>query len=111
MNRGLIRLSLVSGCLIATSLSAQAWQLPNPEEVAWITVEPQIEITETYYTAECLLAPLLQNAIRRLHFSARAVYRILRVAHTTADLNHRNVIENDHIAEALNYRQLDRATA
>ena len=53
---------------------------------------------------------LLKAAITELNFSARAYDRILRVARTIADLDHALAIAADHIAEAIQYRTLDRQT-
>jgi magnesium chelatase family protein len=68
--------------------------------------------------AELRIAPLneaakrlLKNAIRRLHFSARAVHRVIKVARTIADLDQCEIIGTDHVAEALSYRQLAREIA
>ena len=47
---------------------------------------------------------LLTTAGERLHFSARAFHRVLRVARTIADLEHSATIESTHVAEALGYR-------
>jgi magnesium chelatase family protein len=47
---------------------------------------------------------LLTSAGERLHLSARAFHRVLRVSRTIADLDGENAIRSAHIAEALGYR-------
>jgi len=47
---------------------------------------------------------LLEEALERFGLSARAYHRILRVARTLADMESRNEVEPDHVAEALQYR-------
>lgn len=54
-------------------------------------------------------ASLLDEAMTRLHLSARAYTRILKVARTIADLEGETAIGLMHIAEAVQYRGLDRA--
>ena len=51
---------------------------------------------------------LLEGAIRKLGFSARAMDRILKVSRTIADLAEDDRLKTDYVAEAIQYRTIDR---
>ncbi|MBI2992555.1 MAG: YifB family Mg chelatase-like AAA ATPase [Gammaproteobacteria bacterium] len=53
-------------------------------------------------------AQLLQQAVERLGFSARALHRVLKVGRTIADLAACDSIRDEHLSEAISYRRLGR---
>lgn len=63
-----------------------------------------------YCRLDTASAALLERAMTRFALSARAYDRIRRVARTIADLAGREAITAADIAEAINYRTLDRGT-
>lgn len=65
-------------------------------------------------TSICILdsasQQFLERAMEQLQLSGRAYHRILKVARTIADLAGTENIRTEHLAEAISYRSLDRAT-
>ena len=62
----------------------------------------------TYCQLDTAGEKLLENAMQRLGLSARAYTRILKVARTVADLASEENLTGAHIAQAIQYRALDR---
>lgn len=51
---------------------------------------------------------IMEQAVKEMGFSARAYYKILKIARTAADLENKEQILDRHLAEAIQYRSLDR---
>lgn len=72
------------------------------------------QMTSKMVRSICLLNDtglfLVKTAMQKLNLSARAYDKILKVSRTIADLDNSQEIKIEHLAEAINYRSLDRDT-
>ncbi|MBV7532312.1 YifB family Mg chelatase-like AAA ATPase [Chitinophaga sp. sic0106] len=66
------------------------------------------KMMHTYCHTDAESQQLLRNAMKRLQLSARAFDRIMKVSRTIADLDNSERITARHMAEAIQYRSLDR---
>jgi magnesium chelatase family protein len=66
-------------------------------------------LVREWCTIDVAAGQLLKNAMEKLQLSARAYDRILKVSRTIADLERCEQISTHHLAEAINFRGLDRA--
>ena len=75
-------------------------------------IHSNAQMTSKQLREYCQISPAGQNllkvAMQKLGLSARAYDRILKVARTIADLDSKPNIEINHLAEAIQYRSLDR---
>ena len=78
------------------------------ERFAGMKIRYNSEMSSTQVKEYCKLseasASSLHLAVSKLHLSARSYFKVIKVAQTLADLDERDIIENQHIAEALQYR-------
>ena len=65
------------------------------------------EEVKRYCTPDAAGVQLLNAAMDAMHLSMRGYQRILKVARTIADLDHAEQTGSAHIAEAIQYRELD----
>jgi len=77
---------------------------PNIHANAQMTTQ----LIQKYCNLDAACNTILKNAMNRLGLSARAYDRILKVSRTIADLDGSENIQTGHLAEAINYRSLDR---
>lgn len=86
--------------------SARAVQAGRFAGTPFITnSEMTSEAVKQYCQIDLASQQLLRSAVDQLHLSARAYFRILKLARTIADLADEENITSSHIAEALQYRK------
>lgn len=90
----------------------QAREIQSSRFEAYPGVHCNAQMTSRHVREHCALTDeglqLMKMALSRLGLSARAYDRILKVSRTIADLSGAPSIETGHLAEAIQYRALDR---
>lgn len=85
----------------------QAKRFEDIEEI-YCNAQMTTKNIQTYCHIEKSGAVLLKTAMAKLNLSARAYDRILKVSRTIADLANSQSVQIEHLAEAIQYRSLDR---
>ena len=80
------------------------------EKGIYCNAQMDSRLLRKYANADPASIRMLGEAMNRLNLSARAYDRILKVARTIADMETSDTIQPHHIAEAIGYRSLDRAS-
>ena len=90
----------------ARVLRAQKWRHKRGQK------HTNAQLTSKELKTHCDMTPeawsLLKSAMRELTLSARSYTKILKISRTIADLAESQRIQPEHIAEAIQYRSLDR---
>jgi magnesium chelatase family protein len=92
---------------VVAARERQQQRFQDQDSVYCNAMMPSNRVTEICTISETGHA-LLKTAMQRLGLSARAYDRILKVSRTIADLAGAENIEVEHLAEAIQYRSLDR---
>ncbi len=91
-------------------IAAREIQKMRFKDYGGVTTNSQMEgkLIQVHCKVDKAGQSLLRMVMNRLGLSARAYNRILKVARTIADLEGSSHIRSSHVAEAVNYRNLDR---
>lgn len=70
-------------------------------------------MTPDLIDTHCVLSPsaqeLIKKAFDKLHLSMRGYHKLLKIARTIADLENAEIVEHNHVQEAIMYRSLDQS--
>ncbi|MDO8505954.1 MAG: YifB family Mg chelatase-like AAA ATPase [bacterium] len=69
-----------------------------------VNAEMPVQDIKKFCAVDSTTQDLLRNAVDRMHFSARAYHRVLKLSRTIADIEGAEQITQNHVAEAINYR-------
>ena len=87
-------------------------RLKQRERFKRIKIQTNSQLSSRHFEKHCSLTDdarqLLRRSFQSFNLSMRAHDRIIKVARTIADLDGKEVIDSAHIAEAVQYRSLDR---
>lgn len=93
-------------------VAARVMRARRVQECRQGTAAVNADLSDDRLQSDCRLErsaqQLLDEAFERLGLSARALTRILKVARTIADLAGQGKLATEHVAEAIQYRSLDR---
>ncbi len=90
--------------------SARARQRARLRGLPGVRTNAQMSAREVrrWCRSEAAADALLREAVARLGLSARAYHRVLKIARSIADLAGADDVGAEHVAEAIQYRSLDR---
>ena len=91
---------------VAAARARQAQRYVAAKRGIRTNAEAEGALLDEVATPEAAGRALLVRAAERLRLSARGYHRVLRVAHTLADLEGSPDVARRHVAEALSYRQV-----
>ncbi len=92
---------------VTTARTVQAKRYENREGVHY-NAQMNVRQIREFCILDAASQQLIKQAMNNLNLSARAYDRILKVSRTIADLSQSEKIHSEHIAEAIQYRSLDR---
>lgn len=92
---------------VSVARNIQTMRFENYQHIHY-NAQMSSKLIREFCTLDTISLQLLKTAMERLSLSARAYDRILKVSRTIADLEGASSIASHHIAEAIQYRSLDR---